>query len=316
MIERISVIGAGTMGHGVAMTFALAGYGVKLYEASEAVRASVPGRIHDGFSFLLDEGFIQKQQMDGAISRILICDDLGTAVGDAEFVLECVSEDIAVKKRLFASLDALCPSYSVIASNTSSLSLSEITSELSDARKAMTMMCHWYNPPFLIPIAELSFFGNMDERIFDEVYKLHIRAGKQPIKVLKDIPGLVANRILHAMAREVFHLMEIGAATAEDIDKALKFGPGFRAATTGLLETADMGGLDIWCAAEDNLLKELDNSAAACDYLRESVNSGRLGVKSGEGFFSYPGDTKTAVVNAFNKRLLTQLKASKTYQTP
>ena len=150
------------------------------------------------------------------------------------------------------------------------------------------MVCHWYNPAHLIPIAELSHFGNMSEEVLDEVYELYLRAEKQPVKVLKDIPGLIANRMLHALAREVFSLIEMGAASPEDIDKALKFGPGFRSATTGMLEVADMGGLDVWCTVENTLFKELSNSDRACGMMQDKVAAGKLGLKTGEGFFSYP----------------------------
>ena len=210
-------------------------------------------------------------------------------------------------------MDQLCPAHTVFASNTSSLPLGEMIEDLPEQRKAHAMVCHWYNPPHLIPIAELSCFGNMNEAVFQEVYDLHVRAGKRPVKVLKDIPGLIANRMLHAMAREVFHLLEIGAASAEDIDAALKFGPGFRAATTGILEAADMGGLDVWCACEDNLFAQLDNSTRACAALREKVQAGQLGLKSGEGFFSYSEQAREAEKKAFEKRLLVQLKASQAY---
>jgi 3-hydroxybutyryl-CoA dehydrogenase len=112
----------------------------------------------------------------------------------------------------------------------------------------------------------------------------------------------------------VFHLIEIGAASAEDIDNALKFGPGFRAAAAGILETADMGGLDVWCTVQDNLFKALDRSDAACDLLRAKVQDGKLGVKTGEGFFGYPGDKKREAKDAFNRRLLTQFMTSRQYE--
>ena len=248
------------------------------------------------------------------MANITLYSELEPAVADVDFVIEAIPEKLELKKALFTQLDLLCPEHTIFASNTSSLPLNQIMEDLPPARKARTMICHWYNPAHLIPIAELSCFGNMADEVFQEVYELHENAGKQPIRVLKDIPGLIANRILHAMAREVFHLIEIHAASAENIDKALKFGPGFRSATAGILETADMGGLDIWCACEDNLFADLNNSPRACASLRERVERGELGLKSGAGFFNYPDGTQEAVKNAFNRRLLTQLKVSKEYQ--
>lgn len=313
MIQNIAVIGAGTMGHGIALVFARHGYPVRLYESFDRVRDTVMGQIREELEFMVHEEALKPEEVEKTLANITLYSELEPAVRDADFVIEAIPEQLELKRALFAQLDRLCPAHSVFASNTSSLPLGEMTEGLPEARRAHAMVCHWYNPPHLIPIAELSCFGNMDEAVFQEVYDLHVRAGKRPVKVLKDIPGLIANRMLHAMAREVFHLLEMGAASPEDIDAALKFGPGFRAATTGILEAADMGGLDVWCACEDNLFQELDRSERACDALRERVRQGKLGLKSGEGFFDYPEENRAAVKNAFNKRLLTQLKASQTY---
>ncbi|MDD6161109.1 MAG: 3-hydroxyacyl-CoA dehydrogenase NAD-binding domain-containing protein [Oscillospiraceae bacterium] len=313
MIRNISVIGAGTMGHGIAEVFAMHGYPVSLYEAFDPVRNAVPDVIRSDIALMVEEQAADADAVERTLSNITLYSELEPAVKDADFVIEAIPEKLELKKDLFARLDKLCPPHTVFASNTSSLPLSQMIEDLSEARKARCMVSHWYNPAHLIPIAELSCFGNMEDSVFQEVYDLHVKAGKQPIRVLKDIPGLIANRMLHAMAREVFHLMEIGAASAQDIDKALKFGPGFRAATTGILETADMGGLDVWCACEDNLFAELDNSASACGSLRLRAERGDLGLKSGAGFFDYPAGKQEEVRNAFNHRLLTQLKASKEY---
>lgn len=311
MIKNISVIGAGTMGHGIANVFAMHGYKVSLYKRSNSVRSTVMDQIRSELIFMADENYIQHDTIDKTLSNITLYSDLEQATKNADFVIEAIPENLDLKKNLFINLDRICPEHTIFASNTSSLSLKEMIEDLPEKRKARTMVCHWYNPAHLIPIAELSYFGNMEETVFQEVYDLHVKAGKQPIRVLKDIPGLIANRILHAMAREVFHLMEIGAASSDDIDKALKFGPGFRSATAGILETADMGGLDVWCTCEDNLFGELNNSPKASDFLRSKVEQGKLGLKSGEGFYNYPVETRDAVKNAFNKRLLAQLKVSK-----
>ena len=313
MIKNISILGAGTMGHGIANVFAMYGYKVSLYESFEEVRENALAQIKTELEFMAEEDYIPKSKINETLANITMFDDLAAAVKDADYVIEAVPENMALKQDLFAAIDKICPAHTIFATNTSSLPLQEMISKLPDERKARCMVCHWYNPAHLLPIAELSFFGNMSEEVFNEVWELYINSGKQPIKVLKDIPGLIANRMLHALAREVFTLIELGAASPEDIDKALKFGPGFRSATTGMLEVSDMGGLDIWCIVQDNLFKELNNSDKACDMLREKVESGNLGLKTGEGFFKYPDEVKDKVRNDFNRRLLTQLKASKNY---
>lgn len=313
MIKNISVLGAGTMGHGIATVFAMAGYQVSLYEAFAPVREAVMGQIEGELEFMVQEGYLDPAKVSSTLNNITLFDSLQVAVAEADFVIEAVPEDLKLKQELFKQLDGMCQKHTVFASNTSSIPLKDMIQFLPKERQAKTMVCHWYNPAHLIPIVELSHFGNMEEGIFEEIYQLHVQAGKQPVKVKKDIPGLIANRLLHALAREAFYLMEIEAATPEDIDRALKYGPGFRSATTGMLEVADMGGLDIWCTVEDNLFKELCNAKSASGLMREKVNQGKLGIKTGEGFYIYSEEKRTKVKNAFNKRLLTQLITSKKY---
>lgn len=313
MIKNVSVLGAGTMGHGIASMFAMHGYEVSLYESYESVRDSVMGKIKSELQFMVGEKYLQVEKVEETLKNIILYSDLEKAVKNADFVIEATPEILDLKQKLFGQLDTICPCHTIFASNTSSLQLTDMMMNLSQERKSRTMVCHWYNPAHLIPIAELSYFGNMSDEVFQEVYDLHLQVGKQPIKILKDIPGLVANRILHALAREIFSLMENGVASPEDIDKALKFGPGFRGATTGMLEAADMGGLDIWCTVEDNLFKELDHSDRACSMMRQKVYEGKLGLKSGEGFYEYPEDKKADIQDSFYRRLIIQLIASKNY---
>ena len=218
-----------------------------------------------------------------------------------------------MKQKLFKQLGEYCKKETIFASNTSSLKLDEMSRDISEDRKKRIMVCHWYNPAHLMPIGELSFFGNMPEEIYKEVEELYSNSGKQTVKILKDIPGLVANRIQQAIAREVFSLIEMEVAEPEDIDKALKFGPAFRYATSGQLEIADIGGLDIWCTVGDNLLNVMDNRKEANPLLRKKVLENKLGMKSGEGFFKYPKEKINDIKNKFNKKLIIQLKTSKNY---
>jgi len=185
--------------------------------------------------------------------------------------------------------------------------------QLSSKRKKQTLVCHWYNPAHLMPIAEISFFGNTSETVFNTVANLYQSIGKQTVKVLKDVPGLVANRIQQAVAREVFSLIQNNVAHPADIDKALKFGPAFRYATTGQLEIADFGGLDIWAIVGDNLLNDMDNSKEANPILKAKINDGKLGFKSGEGFFRYSENEKEAIKIKYYKKLIAQMKVCKNY---
>ena len=313
MIKNISVIGAGTMGHGIAHTFARHGYKVSLYDSFPASLESAPHKMREELEFMMEEDYITREDVETALSNITLYSDLREAVRDADYVIEAIPERMELKKELFAQLDEYCPKHTVFASNTSSLKLSEMIEDLPEERKKLCMISHWYNPAYLIPIAELSKFGNMDEEVFNDVYELYEKCEKKPVKVMKDITGMIANRLLHALAREAFHLVEVGAGEPEDIDNALKFGPCFRNATTGMLEVADMGGLDIWVAGEDNIFPALDNSDKACDSMRKLTEDGNLGLKTGKGFFEYPEEEREKVQTDFYKRLVVQLKASNYY---
>ncbi len=313
MINKIAVLGAGTMGHAIAETFAMNGYPVNLYETYEPMRNSVKDTIRAELSFLCENDYIKHDEIQKTLDRISMFANLKQAVSDVDYVIEATPEKIELKQELFVQLDEYCKPTAILASNTSSLALMEMIAKISEERKKNCMVCHWYNPAHLMPIAELSFFGNMEEAVFNQVEELYKKAGKQTVRVLKDVPGLVANRIQQGVAREVFSLIEEGVASPKDIDKALKFGPAFRYATTGQLEVADMGGLDIWCTVGDNLLSVMDNRKEANPILRQKVKEGKLGLKSGEGFFEYPAEKVNEIKNEFNKKLIIQLKTSKNY---
>lgn len=313
MIETAAVIGAGTMGKNIALVFAAGGLPVRLYDACPEVLQTAKEHIKKELFLLSDYELLSAKTIPEILDRIILCGDLKPAVWDIDYILEAVPENLKLKQELFKSLDKYCRGDSILSSNTSSLDFYEIIKFVSDERKKYCMLCHWYHPAHIIPLAELSFFGNMPETIYLSVETLYSRLGKQTVKVLKDIPGLIANRIQQSIAREVFSLIEQGAASPKDIDKALKFGPAFRYAASGQLETADMGGLDIWCTVADNLLPAMDSKAEANPVLRQKVISGQLGFKTGGGFFKYPPETAAKQKDAFNRRLITQLKASKHY---
>lgn len=313
MIEKIAVIGAGTMGHSVTNHFAIYGYPVTMYMRNPAkVEGTLKAMRHE-LTFLASEDMLRGQTVDAVMANVKIVHDFKDAVVDADYILECLTEDLKLKQELFNEMDKYAKPIAIFASNTSSLAFSAMTEKMSANRKAYTMLSHWYNPGHIMPIVELSFFGNMAPDVYQQVNDLYVKVEKVPVKVLKDVPGLAANRIQQAVAREVFSLMEMGVAEPEDIDKALKFGPAFRYATTGQLEVADFGGLDVWCTVGDNLLAVMNNSTQANPLLRQKVAEGKLGFKTGAGFFEYPEDKKQEMKNEFNRRLIQQLKVCKNY---
>jgi 3-hydroxybutyryl-CoA dehydrogenase len=313
VIKKIAILGAGTMGHGIAESFARFGYDVNLYDINAAALEKAKEFIRQELELFVEESFLQQAEIQVILARINTFTDLEPAVRDREYVLECAPENMELKQNLFRQLDELCPKHTILASNTSSLPLGGMMALVSEDRKQRMLVNHMFNPAHLIPLVELSFFGNMPEEIYQEVEELYRSIQKQPVRIVKDVPGLVANRIMQGVAREVFSLIEQGVADAADIDRALKFGPAFRYATTGQLEVSDFGGLDIWCTVGDNLLKAMDNSQTANKLLRQKVNEGKLGVKSGEGFYHYEPDQVAAIKKNFMKKLIQQLKVSQHY---
>ena len=314
MIKKIGVIGAGTMGHGIAESFAMFGYNVNLYDTNAIQLEKALNEIKAEQQLLVEEAFISAEKAAATLENISIHTDLQTAVKDRDYVIEAAPENMELKQNLFKQLDGFCPPHTILASNTSSLSLEPMMALVSEARKQRMMVCHWYNPGHLMPLAELSFFGNMPADIYQQVAELYASITKPTVKVLTDVPGLVANRIQQGVAREAFSIIEQGIADPIDVDKALKFGPAFRYATTGQLEVADFGGLDIWCIVGDNLLPAMDNSTQANNLLRQKVAEGKLGIKSGEGFFRYEAEQLPAIRKRFAQKLIHQLKASEYYK--
>ena len=312
-MQKIAVIGAGTMGHTIAGCFARYGYPVSVYESVETARKACLEKIALQFSLFEEEGMINPEESRRALANISVYEELSEAVKEADYVMEAIPEDASLKRALFKELVQYCKKEAVFASNTSSIPFSQLCEGLEEEDRARLMVCHWYNPAHLIPLVELSFFGNMPLETFERVEKLYHSIEKRTATVRKDIPGLLANRIQQAVAREVFSLMEMEAAEAKDIEIALQYGPAFRYATTGQLEVTDFGGLDIWCVVGDNLLPKMDNRTKASDLLRRKTAEGKLGFKSGEGFFKYPEEKKADILKGFYRRLICQLKASREY---
>ena len=314
-MKQITILGAGTMGKGIALTFARAGYPVNLFDSFEMARNEALSAIQRDMELMAEAGVFSADKIPDMLSRIKIYDNMAKASIDADFLLEVVPEDLTLKREIFAELDEICKPTCIFASNTSSLKLEDMMTTMSEDRKKRTMICHHYNPAHLLPIVELSFYGNMDEDIFNEVYEMFSNIGKQPVRVDKDVPGLIANRIQNAMAREIYSLIEHGVAKPEEIDKAIKFGPCFRYATTGQMEITDMGGIDVWTTVADILWPDLEARTNAGDILRNKVKEGKLGIKTGEGFYKYDTlEKKEEVTKNFQKRLMVQLIASEKYK--
>lgn len=304
-IKNVAVIGSGLMGHGIAQVFAQAGYWVKINDLNKEILQKARERIASNLGTFIEMGLREEKAIDSIMSRIKPTTDLQEAVAEADFVTEAVPEDLDLKKKVFKEIDAATTKDAIMASNTSMLSITEIGKWVKN--KDRLIITHWFNPPYLIPVVEVVRGELTSQETFEITVSLLRRIGKEPIKVLKEVPGFLVNRIQTAMFREVLSLLEGGVAEAEEIDRAVKGSFGLRLATIGPLETADLGGLDLWYKGMRHLYKFLDNSSGPQKILRVKVESGHLGQKAGKGFFEYQGDSIEGIEEKERDRKLIQL---------
>ena len=284
-IKNISVIGAGTMGHGIGLAYAWAGYQVILHDISGVILNNAMSRIRDALKMMADEGLISVNDIEDILSRITTTTDLKKAVEYADFVTEAVTENIEIKRKLFSELDTLCLPQTVLASNTSSLILHDFSSQI--LRKDKVIITHWVNPPHLVPVVEVIGCEETSNETIELACLLLRNINKVPVRIQKEIPGLIINRIHFAILREAWSLWQQGIASPEDIDTVIKGSLGFRWAVIGPLAASDLGGLDLFCIVANHLFGVISDMKKPPQQLIEMVKAGKLGLKSGEGFYSY-----------------------------
>jgi 3-hydroxyacyl-CoA dehydrogenase len=305
-IKKITVIGAGIMGHGFATLFAQRGFSVHLQDIDQDLLKKAYAQIAINLDTFVEQGLISKKGRAEALEKIITTPDLQEAAGKADFVLEAVPEILELKKEIFEELDRIAPARAILASNTSALSITEIASRTQRPQK--TIILHWVNPPHIIPVVEIVRGEKTSNETAELSYRLMLKLGKKPVRILKEVPGFLFNRLQLALYREALHCLETGVATAEDIDLVVKAGYGFRLAALGPLETSDFGGLDTFLRVCQNLFPHLDASQEPSLLLKRLVAEGKLGVKTGEGFYRYPSAVIKKKFQERDRRLFQQLK--------
>jgi 3-hydroxybutyryl-CoA dehydrogenase len=284
-LERIAVIGSGLMGHGIAQVFAQGGCQVTMNDTDETALKNARERIGLNLKALSEAGLEEQGRIEEITSRISSTLDLAKAVSDADFVVESVSEDLFVKRELFRAMDALSPKRAILASNSSMLTISDIGQDIKE--KERLVITHWFNPPYLMPVVEVVKGVSTSEDTMERTTQLLEKIGKVPIRVSKEVPGHLLNRIQFALFRETLGLLQNGVAQAEEIDKAVSATLGLRLATIGPLKSIDLAGIDLFWFGMQDMYKYLDNSPDPQQIIREKVKAGDVGRKSGRGFFAY-----------------------------
>ncbi|HQS05482.1 MAG TPA: 3-hydroxyacyl-CoA dehydrogenase family protein [Daejeonella sp.] len=282
-MEKLVVIGCGTMGHSIALNAAWAGMPVKMYGVdTNDIQNGLSG-VTDKLNTLFKNDLISKDQKDQILNRITGTDLLSEAVDGATFIIECIPEVLELKNDLFRKLEQMCSDEVILATNTSGLSPSRIALNLKHPER--TLATHFWNPAHLIPLVEVLRAEFTDDKTFNRAIKMLKFMNKKPIEVKKEVPGLVGNRLQFALFREAQYLLEQGIASKEDIDAAVTYSIGRRLPVTGPLLSADMGGLDVFASISDYLFKDLSNADQSSANLKDLVSQGHFGQKNGAGFY-------------------------------
>jgi 3-hydroxybutyryl-CoA dehydrogenase len=294
---HIAVIGAGLMGHGIAQVFAAAGHDVAIHDASATALAGVVERIRGN---LRDLG-----QNTSCADRVTVHAELAAAVRDADFVVEAALENLALKQAIFAEIERAAPASAILASNTSVIPITAIMEKLERRQRAIGT--HWWNPPFLVPLVEVITTEWTDDHTLSRTMALHQAIGKTAVHVKKDVPGFVGNRLQHALWREAVSLVERGICDAETVDTVVKASFGRRLAVLGPLENADLVGTDLTLAIHQTVLSDIESRPGPSPLLESMVAEGKLGMKSGEGFYRWTAEQQAKL----RRRVLDHLKQAR-----
>ena len=302
------MIGAGMMGHGIAQVLAGRPGPVTLYDLSEQALKRAVGRIDESLALLVRKGLLSEDARGQSLGRISTTTDLAEAVESASFVIEAAPEDLALKQSLFAELGRLAPGDAILATNSSGLPLGEIAGGVRRGERVVGS--HFFMPAQLIPLVEVSRGEATTDETVERTVRMWEACGKTPIRVNRDIPGYVANRLQAALMREAVALWAGGVASAGDIDTAVRMGFGLRAMVTGPMRQRDLAGLDLHHAIQRELWPEIDGSVEPNPEVVSMVERGQLGLKTGRGFFDWSGQDPEQVLRAQNEALVDMMAAT------
>ncbi len=310
-IKKIAVIGAGTMGHGIAQAFAQAGYPVALMSRTQKTLDRALSLIETSLSAMVQEGMIEQKMVPTIKNRITLTTSVEEAARDADIAFETMAEDKEAKKEVFAQLDKYCPPRTLLASNTTYLNVFDL---VKTSRPDKVLIAHWYAPPQIIPLVDVVKGPQTDEANIKLMADLLRDIDKKPAVFKKYVPGYVVTRLQIAFQREVFYLLDNDFLSAEELDEAAKWGLALRMMIVGVVGRIDFGGLDLTAKNLDKSLFPPTPPEYKPTKIFELVKRGHLGVKTGKGFFDYQGRTEAEVCKERDVKLIRMFKALKTIE--
>jgi 3-hydroxybutyryl-CoA dehydrogenase len=299
--QKIGVIGAGLMGHGIAYLLAAAGHSIGIYDPSAEWRNSLPARLKAALDLLDGDPAL--------LSRIAAHQTMAPAMKDASFVFEAAPEKLPLKQQLFAELESLTAPATILASNSSAIPSTRIGEKLKHRDRVIGT--HFWNPPHLVPLVEVIQNEQTSDETVRRTMDLLRDAGRNPVHVKRDLPGFVGNRLQHALKREAIALVAAGVCDADTIDEVVKSGFGARMAVLGPMEQSDLVGLDLTLDIQNVLLADLNRDTEPTQFLRDKVASGKVGMRSGEGLRKWTPQAADAVRERLRRFLAEQAKARK-----
>jgi enoyl-CoA hydratase/3-hydroxyacyl-CoA dehydrogenase len=282
LLKKAAVIGAGSMGHGIAQLLIMTGTEVTLVDINDDILAKARQKIQWSIDKFVEKRTVNKVDADAAMARLHTTTNMNEAFKDADLIVEAAPENLEMKKKLFAQIDKVAPKHAILGSNTSTLSITELGKMTSRPDKVVGL--HFFNPPQMMPLLEIIKGAQTSDETTKFALDLAKKLGKTSVLVKKDVRGFIVNGILGAVFNEAFWTVERKEATRDEIDAAMKYQAGL---PMGIFELADFVGLDI----ADSVAKEMEDAfgarAKVCPLLHTLVEAGKLGQKSGEGFYSW-----------------------------
>jgi len=281
-LNKAAVLGAGSMGHGIAQLLVMTGTDVTLVDISDDILAKACEKVQWSMAKFVEKRTIRKEDADSALARLHTSTNMDEAFKNADLIVEAAPENLELKKKLFAQIDKAAPKHAVLGSNTSTLSITELGKVTSRPDKVVGL--HFFNPPQMMPLLEIIKGAQTSDETTKFALDLAKKLGKTPVLVKKDVRGFIVNGILASVFNETFWAVERKEATKDEIDAAMKYQAGF---PMGIFELADFVGLDILNSVAKEMEEAFGARAKACSIYQPLVNAGKLGQKTGEGFYSW-----------------------------
>ena len=300
-IRNVTIVGAGTMGHSLAQVFAQGGCSVWLNDVKEGILERAKKLIASNLETLVELGIVEKNQKGPILDRVQTTVKLEEAGKKADFVIEAIIEDEPAKKEMFSRLDKICPPETILASNTSYM---DIFKFVETKRPEKVLIAHWFAPPHIVPLVEIVRGPQTSPDTVDRVKALMLKMGKKPIVITKFLPGFIGNRLQSALGNEVLHLLDEGYATPEDIDTATKASFALRMPILGLVKRMDFTGLDLSQKIISNATYKIPPQRTKSKSVDALVEKGKLGVKTGSGFYEYGGRSTEEIMKERDIKLI------------